>query len=325
MNSTRTTLIFVLVFMTLSLLSGCASHPYLKASGDFATAVSAAAPTLQSMKPLNSQLCLESARFDYLFHRIEASNKVFWAEYFTHTSITNYPDKATATDPSWQMHCEELQKADGLVNKAVGGLSAYASALKAVAGEDYSGADVKTLVNDADTLANSMTSSTKATSVAKTLTDPLATLAGVLEQNYAEKKVAEIVKAADPSVTAILDGIDKYIQALIEEGNNEVTRANIALNAADSSLGKDGLEILQFFQIAATWTDDLQAKIDTQQALAGVVKKLQAAEAALAKAGSQENPDKAPELKTVLGNALTVITDIQALNSAIQGKGGNSK
>ena len=332
MKTTKAVLAHVLIFTTLSVLAGCGSQsPYLKASGDFATAVDNSMSTLRGMKDLNSRLCQQRARLDYLFHRLEqrklpeSDKPVYWAAYPTKFDYQVPQSDGTFKNQSWKTHCTQIQTADAIVDKALVGLSAYASALKKISTEDFSGADVQSLANDANTLAGKIIAPSRATDIAKTLPNPLGQLAGALLKNYAGHKVAEVVGTADPDVTKILDGVGEYIDALLSEEKDAAGQMSEVLNAADEGLPKNSMEILRFSNLSSRWTDDLQAKMDAQQTLATVLKKLQAAEAALATAGKQEKPDAAAELKTVLGNASVVIGDIEALNKAIQGKGGSNK
>jgi uncharacterized protein YeaO (DUF488 family) len=333
MNILKTFYAYVLI--ALLTLVGCGPSPYLKASGDFATAMDNSVSTLRGMEDLNSQLCQQRAQLDYLFHRLTNTNYkdttkdgkpvyLYWANYAAKFEYEVPQSDGSFKKQSWETHCNQVKIADAVVDKALSGLTAYANALKTVSTKDFSGTGVKSLADDATNLAGKLGAPSKATDIAKTLANPLGQLSGALLQKYAEHKAAEVVKAADAGVTEILDGVGKYIDALLEEELATDHDMRDYLNATDKGL-TGSMEILQFSDLASRWMNDLQAKKDTQQKLAGVLKKLQKAEVALATAGKQEKPDTAAELKTVLENASIVISDIQALNNAMQGKGGNKK
>jgi hypothetical protein len=201
--------------------------------------------------------------------------------------------------------------AGDIVNKALDGLSAYAGALKTVSTKDFSGSAMKSAVTDANAALGNISVSSKVTNIGKTLPAPLQSLAGTLLKNYAEHQVGQIVTDADPDVTKILDGVARYLDALHDEGTEVMNRLPDVFDSVDNGLSRNRMEILQVFDVAFRWTLDLHAIMDTQETLAGVVKKLQKAEAALAAAGKQEKPDAAPELKTVSENAFAVVSDIQ--------------
>lgn len=317
------------VLLVLLLLAGCASQAYLTASGNFAKALDDSASTLRGMKDYNSQMCQQRIQLDYLYHRIEdkklGRTPIYWADYskkFTY-KVTQIDGKVI--DQNWDTHCEQIQISDAIVNEALSGLSAYANALKTLSNKDYSGSDMKSLANDAITLAGKLNAPSKVTDIAKALPDPLQQLSGVLLATYAKKEIRKVVKEADPSVTKILDGIGKYIDALMAEELDVEHQMRDTINAADAGLSGDSMEILAFNELASRWASDWQAKKEALQTLSGALKKLRNAESALATASKQPVPDKADELKTVLGNAMVVIGDIQALNNAIQAKGGTNK
>ena len=335
MNILKTFYAYVLI--VLLTLVGCAPSPYLKASGDFATAMDNSVSALRGMEDINSQLCQQRAQLDYLFHRLKNENYykdttkngapvyLYWAKYEEKFEYEVPQSDGSCVKQTWETHCKQVKTADAMVDKALGGLSAYANALKTVSTKDFSGTDMTSLTNDANKLAGQLGAPSKATDIAKALANPLGQLSGALLKNYAEHKAAEVVKAADADVTEILDRVGRYIDAILDEENDTDDAMRNVLNAADKGLTGDSMEILQFSELASRWMNDLQAKKDAQQKLAGVLKKLRNAEVALATAGKQEKPDAAAELKTVLENASIVISDIQALNNAIQGKGGNKK
>jgi len=321
---------FFCTLLILFLLAGCNDlSPYLKASGDYAKALDGSVSTLRSMKDYNSQMCQQRMQYDYLFHRIidkkSGTTNAYWADYSKKFMYEVTLSNGKKVKQNWDTHCKQVQISDDIVNKALSGLSAYASALNTIAARDYSGANIKPLADDTITLASKLNAPSKITDIATALTMPLQQLAGALMMNYAEGQVEKIVKEADPSVTKILDLIGEYIDALTEEELDLEDQMKNTINAADSRLTGDSMEKLQFNELAFRWTYDLQAKKDAIQTLSGALKKLQDAEKALVTAGSKQDPNTEEELKTVLANAAIVINDIQAVSNAIQSKGGTSK
>ena len=323
------------VLLVLLVLAGCGSSAYLTASGNFATAMDNSVSTLRSMKGLNTQLCEQRAQLDYLFHRITKQNffeikdgkpeYLYWSDYTAKFKYEVPKADGTSEKQTWETHCNQVTTADAVVDKVLGGLSAYANALKIVSTKDFSGKDVTSLAADANKLAGQLGAPSKATGIAGALANPLGQLSGVLLATYAKEEVNKVVKEADPSVTNILDGISKYIDALMAEESDAEDLMRNTIKAADARLSGDSMELLQFNELASRWVSDLQSKKNAQQTLSGALKKLRTAETALLTAGEQPHPDKAKELETVLGNAIIVIGDIQALNNAIQGKGGTNK
>lgn len=318
---------FTYVLLVLLLLSGCGPSAYLTASGNFAKALDDSTSTLRGMKDYNSQMCQQRMQLDYLFHRIEnkksGDSPIYWANYSKEFKYKVKQTDGTDVDQDWDTHCKQVQISDAIVNKALSGISAYANALNTLTAKDYSASNMKSLSNDVIDLAGKLNTPSKVTDIAKALPDPIQQLTGVLLAMYAKKEIKKVVKEADPSVTKILDGIGKYLDALIVEELDVENQMRNTINAADAGLSGDSMEYLQFNELASRWVSDLQAKKDAQQMLSSALKKLRDAENALATAGKQPDPDTADELKIVLGNATVVIGDIQALNNAIQGKGGN--
>jgi hypothetical protein len=327
MNSLK--IFFSCMLLALFLLVGCDLSPYLKASGNYAKALDDSISALRSMKDYNSQMCQQRVQLDYLFHRIEDKKSgkapTYWADYSKKFKYPVIQTDGTEVDQNWDTHCKQIQISDDIVNKALSGLSAYANALNTIATKDYSGANIKSLATDAINLTGKLNIPSKVTDIAKALSDPLAQLSGVLLMKYAEGKVEKIVEEADPSVTNILDVIGIYIDALTEEEFAVENEMKDTINAADSGLSGDAMENLKFNELVSRWTSNLQTKRDAMQSISGALKKLRDAEKALVTAGNKPDPNTAEELKTVLANAAIVIGDIQALNNAIQGKGGTSK
>ena len=318
------------VLLVLLLSAGCGGpSAYLTASGNYAKALEDSTSTLRGMKDYNSQMCQQRMQLDYLFHRIEdkkAGNPpVYWGDFPKKFKYPVIQADGSVKDQDWNTHCEQIQIGDAIVNRALSGLAAYADALKTLSTIDYSGSDMKSLANDAIDLAGKLNTPSRATDIAKALPDPLQQLSGVLSSMYAKNGVKKIVKEAGPSVRKILDGVGKYLDALMAEELDVENQMRNTLNAVDQGLSDDPMEQLQFSELASRWGSDLRAKKDAQRTLSGALKGLQEAESALASAGDQPNPDKANELKMVLGSAIVVIGDIQALNNAIQGKGGTNK
>ena len=176
---------------------------------------------------------------------------------------------------------------------------------------------------------------TSAAGFAKGLPAPLAQLSVALLGHHGQR--ADIVKAADPAVAGILDTVERYILALVEEEKTAAYAMRDALNAADEALPTDDkrliihgtdtavpfrnrVMVLEFADLAFRWTDDLQARIDTLQTLAVALGKLRAAEAALAEAVRQGATDTAPELKAVSDNAAAAVREIQALRQRSAGR-----
>ena len=325
--------VVLIIFLTLV---GCAPSPYLKASGEFATAMDNSVSVLRGMKDLNSQICQQRTQLDYLFHRLTKTNfkdkkkdgtpiYLYGADYAAKFEYEVPQTDGTFQKQSWETHCKQITIADDVMDKAFAGLSAYADALKTVSTKDFSGKDVTSLVTDMSSLVGQLGAPSKSTDIVKALANPLGQLTDALLKTYAEHKVVEVVKASDAYVTEILDRAGKYIDAIHDEENAAEYEMHDVLNLTDKGLTGDSMEILQFSELSSRWINDLRAKKDAQQKLFGALKKLRDAEVALAAAGKQDKPDTAVELKTVLGNTSLVVSDIQALNNAIQGKGGTAK
>jgi hypothetical protein len=317
------------LLLVLSLLAGCGSSAYLTASGNYAKALDDSASTLRGMKDYNSQMCQQRMQLDYLFHRIEDKKAgkppIYWGAFPKKFKYPVTQADGPVKDQDWNTHCEQIQIGDAIVNKAISGLSAYAKALKTLSTKDYEGADVKSLADGAIDLAGKLNTPSRVTDIAKKLPDPLQQLSGVLLSGYAKNGVKKIVKEADPSVRKILDGIGKYIDALMAEELDVEDLMRNTLNAVDQGLSDDPMDQLQFTELASRWVSDLRARKEVLRTLSGALKDLQDAESALATAGNQPDPDRANGSKIVLGNAMIVIGNIQALNNAIQGKGGTNQ
>lgn len=316
-------------WLILLLFSGCTPSAYLTASGNYAKAMNESISTIKGMKNYNAEMCQQRMRLDYLFHRIEdkklGKNPIYWANYPKEFRYVVKQTDGTSIEQNWNTHCKQIQVSSEIVNNALSELSTYANAINIVATKDYSGSDMKSLVNDTIDLAGKLNMPSKPTDIAKTLTNPIQQLAGILMAKYVKNEINKIIREAEPSVTMILDRTGNYIDALLEEQLDIESLMEDAINSVDSGLTGDSMEILQFNELASLWINDLQVKKEALQTLSGALKKLKGAQSALAKAGNQLEPDNAEELKTVLGNVVVVIDDIQAVNNAIQGKGGTSK
>ncbi len=317
------------VLLALLLLAGCGSSAYLTASGQYAKALDDSTSAFRCMKDDNSQMCQQRMQLDYLFHRLEdkkAGNPpIYWGDFPRKFKYPVIQADGSVKDQNWNTHCEEIRIGDAIVDRALSGLSVYANALKTLSAQDYSGSNMKPLANDAISLAGKLGAPSRVTDIAKGLPDHIQQLSEVLLSMYVKHGVKKIVKEADPIVRKILDGIGKYLDALLAEELDVENQMRNTLNAVDQGLSDDPMDQLQFTELASRWGSDLRVKKDAQQTLSRVLKDLQEAESALATAGDQSNPDKAAELKIVFGSSMAVIGDIQLLNYPTQCKGGTIK
>ena len=305
------------------IVTGCPRAPYLTASGEFAEATHAGTAGLSPVFDAASDLCRRRAQLDYLVHRLETSNERFWRDYYAKATFPVPQSDGTTRELTWKQHCELLQRGDDLLRKGLDALSNYADALKQIAGEDYTGKDFSSLAQDATDLGHSIagnSASSKASDIMKAISDPIGKLVGVLLQGYAEGQVKDIVKRADPSVSAILDSLQRYTQATVEEARDATDKLEQSLNDSDKKLAPDSLQILQFYEIATRWETDLHTATKAQEGMLEIVGKLRKAESALVSAADKDDQSNRDDLKKVVGYASEVVKQLQALKSAINGK-----
>ena len=227
------------------LTAGCSGGAYLKAADSFASAASTSATTLEGAADFNHRLCARRARLDYLQNRLmgtntadrkQAGQRLYWDEWFA----TFRPG---VNGPTWDEQCKATQNSDALLAKALTALSAYASALAKVTGEDYSGADIGSLVSDVDSLAaaipgapSAATSALKALGGSSTAPGPVGQLGGALKQAYAAKQVKDIAKNAHPAVHTILVTIGRYLDAESAVESQWEHETRVFLNSLDTRL-----------------------------------------------------------------------------------------
>jgi hypothetical protein len=180
----------------------------------------------------NHHLCIQRSEIDFLQHRLEGTNTAdgHKAVSAADPTLVTFNEWFTGFKPkigegqygaSWKDTCKSMQASDVIFGKLLTALSAYASALAAVANDDYSGTNIGNLVADLNSLVGSIPGApTAATAALGALGSsqgqpgPIGQLGGALEQHYAAHKVQDIVKNADPSVTKILAGIGTYLAAV---------------------------------------------------------------------------------------------------------------
>jgi len=325
---TTTCLVSLLTLLTV----GC-GDAYLKASQTFATAASASATTLADAPDFNHTLCSRRTQINYLKNRLEGTNtgdgalsgaRIYWSQWagaYKHSG-----------DVEWQTHCKATQASDAVFNKALTALGAYADALATVAGEDYSGKDIGSLVTDIDGLAASIPNlpGVAATAIkplggSADAPGPIGQLAGALKTSYSKRRVRDIVKQADPAIKVILTVLTTYLAAIaLEETQWEsdtrelIDLFDVSLRAepGSSPVRPEAVALMELTKFAEHRTHEIETTRAAQAATSAALQSLSAAEDALVKANGDNN---SPNLPTVLGLAAQVLGDVAAVRVAIQG------
>ena len=325
-------------------IAACGSGAYLKTVGDFADTTTQSLAELQPVSGFRSQLCHLAARYSYVFDRLKPVPGTAPPQ-----TYAAFEDAFAAGQGEWASRCAAAHASDVVVDKALATLGAYSKALSKVTADDFPGKNLKTLASDTSSLAHAISDSSRASKIASSLGDPVSQLAQGIADEIKSNELATVIARNDKAFTQLVNGIDAYLDAVGKESIDAHAALRQALNAADalnrpavitiapvessatdpiSKLAAELSElstavdrpigVLPYIDVANRWTNQLD-RIDAAMASSrATLAKLAAAEAKLKAANGK---DKAPELADVLGDLATMIDDVQAVQSAIAGKG----
>lgn len=306
---------------------GCVgSNAYLSSAGKYAKTTSEQATTLKSITSLRADLCHLQARYDFAVHfatgAVDEAGKP--------VDVLGYEDTFTGAGATWATQCTNANAAqDRIVDKALVAIGSYADALATVASMEFKGTEIGGLGRDASDALKSLDQPTAA-KLATTLVDPIKTLATTLEQRYAAKSAAHVIKESSPAVTQLFKSLRQYVadlalqskaarQSLLQAValSNKLVIAKAALDKGATDRWIPPGDFLVTIDVATRWSDRLDHIDAAIAAATDSLDKLQAAQDQLLAANGDKD---APHLKTVIGDLSQVIGDIAAIRSALNGK-----
>jgi len=338
-------------YLIAGAVAGCRT-PYLDASRQFATSTAASVAAFDGVFDLASSLCQRRARYAYLLFSLNRApavgedqraqclpktpdapaDPVVWTDYYrSHCLPVPGPDgSAGKRCQTWSGHCEEIAKADEIVGTALAALGSYADALARIAVVDYSGTDASALIKRSSTLIRALPAKgSRIADIARGLGDPVGTLAGALEHQYAEHHVAELVLVAAPSVSGIIASLQRYQSALIlEEEDAEgyldelSERFEDRIGGTEKSAPGGLLDPLLLADIELRWEAELQSNLHLLTAVGDGLQVLERTAQAMRQAAASPDPDGSAALKTVVSGSAIIAHDVSALVIAVRGQGG---
>jgi hypothetical protein len=296
--------------------AGCGPGPFARAAGAYAKANDASLATVEKAPKTAFNLCRRRAQASYLQTRLGLLTAppapVPWNRWY---------DEAKATEKlTWATYCGEIASTGRVFATAVGALRQYGIALQALAaGEDYDGADIEQSVAAAGSIAGALQSPGAAAAM-KPVGNLLGRFAAFLVRDITEDQLADYVRAADPIVQELLQGIDGYLAALEDE--RKVTesarrQALLGLEARSELMGQvvDPLRLMVFYGVATATEDELERARVTLAGYREVMKKLRTAHGTLVKAGAAGDE---VEIKKALGEVFGILTQVHALSTIAQ-------
>jgi hypothetical protein len=142
-----------------------------------------------------------------------------------------------------------------------------------------------------------------------------------LSEKYADAVAAKPVTSIEPAVAS---GEKLAEKSTAKGSSGKPAKEGEALRTAPPSsappvappaLGDNPLNVLQFYQVAQRWTDNLDATKARVSALADALDKLGQAEQSLVDANGTD--DKLAEIQSVVGLVAQILSDVAAVKSAI--------
>jgi hypothetical protein len=299
--------------------TGCVGiSPYTTATDAWAKASEDGAKSVATAPASAGKLCTKKAQMTYVQKKLTAHPEVTWSEFYV-----NAKEGATPTQ-SWEAYCKEIEATGKLFNVALGALTQYSSALKALAeAGQYDGSDINSMSASAAAIAGSLGDSNAAAKI-KPVGALVATFAGLLLGQYTESRLKEYVIKADPLVKPIFDQLDTYLVALdkefLEGVESSDRQALLAIETKTFPAGQpvEAPKLMQFFYpLALSFEDDIRQNRAVFGGYRAVIQRMRGAHQDLFDAGKASDP---PDVKKALGTISDLLTQLQALKTALATK-----
>jgi hypothetical protein len=300
---------------------GCASTPssYLTAVTSFAGTTSDGVTSLGALPATAATICRKRAAARYLKAPIESGQAptTRWEDYYATAG------QADGT-LSWKDYCADIQATAANFASLLTMLTAYASALKALAATGtWDGSALNTMLAKAGTLAGSKTAAGTTLAASGGVAQQLGSL---VVAKYAADKAHDFASAANASFQAILDALSNYVAAVKRDVVDPSKKDRIeAVNALEAKAGVwssplDAARILPFATYAQSVDDDLSA-IDTQVAsYTTLIAKIKAGHTTLV-----SKPQDESSAKDLVASATDILNALAQVEAAVGSTSTTSK
>jgi hypothetical protein len=303
------------VLLTLT-TAGCGANPYTTATDAWAKASEDGAKSVATAPASAGKLCTKKARMTYLEKKLTVRPEITWSEFYVK------PNEGAA--PNWEAYCKGIEATGKLFNVALGALTQYSSALKALAeAGKYDGSDINSMSASAVKIAESL-GNDKAAAAIKPVGGLVASFAGLILGQYTESKLKDYVIKADPLVKPIFNQLDAYLVVLDEEfltgAEGSERQALLAVEGKTFPAGQpvDAPKMMQFFYpLALSFEDDIRQDRAVFGGYHAVIQRMRGAHQDLFDAGKASDP---PDVKKALGTISDLLTQLQALKTALATK-----
>jgi hypothetical protein len=312
--------------------AGCGPGPFTRAASAYAAANEASASAIASAPTTATRVCRKKAHVSYLQARLgilltsgapgpdepalrpgppATPEDIPWNKWYATAKAT---EKQT-----WAQYCAEMAATGKVFSVAVGALRQYGAALKSLteAGA-YDGSDIQKAAEAASVSAQAL-GNESAAAAAKPVGTLLGRFATFLLDDVTEDQIEPYVRRADPLIQPLVEGMERYIEALeaelkVAENTQRQTLLALEVRSGLSSAGADPDKLLIFYGFALETEHSMQDTRAVLEGYKGVLRKLRTAHGAMVKAGAAGNE---LDIKQTLGSVFDLLTQIQALNSAL--------